>query len=360
MKCLTVAQVHAMKVEELGLDPAALDLTSMEAIAGALRRAASFFCPCTTKTLVRGVVEPLQGLVDDLRAVGDLAEETLGAMVAYGDFLEHPDRVWESGDGGPTLLHAAPPSFVPRENGTVLLLGISTDLPASLPGDLGTRVECAYHVRRLRPFAGEDLPATLSQLGLVRLAPKRWFGGPSVESAARWVSRIDDLLDAAGASGPVSGLRVLELERPVRYYRGRWREAGPRHSGRFVARRTQAYGADLWCYTQLDGGNPVKILDFPIGSTRWRGCDEAWHLQMALDAHHGEPQRFRVRPGPSGTRVMEFYSPVPMWAQRRWDAIGEPVPPAGCLFAYRLPASEVSEEVKFASDALWLQDSSAE
>jgi hypothetical protein len=46
----------------LALDPSALDLTSIEAIAGALRRAASFLCPCGAATLVRTVVRPLQGL----------------------------------------------------------------------------------------------------------------------------------------------------------------------------------------------------------------------------------------------------------------------------------------------------------
>ena len=361
MKCLSVAEVHARKIAELGLDPAALDLTSIEAIAGALRRGAGFLCPCTAATLVRGVVEPLRDMVEDPKRVRGLVHETLGAMVAHGDFLEQPERAWDSGDGGPTLLYAAPPSFVARENGTVILLGIASDWPSALPGDLEGRVEYAFHVRRLRPVvAGEDLGASLSQLGLFQLPSERWLGGPSVESAAGYLSRVDRLLDAAGPSGDVSGLRVLDIERPVRYYPGRWAEASPRHSGRFVGRRNQAYGADLWCYVQLDGGSPQKILDFPIGGSRWRGCDEAWHIQMALDAQHGEPQQFRIRPGPPGTQVMEFFSPVPMWAQRRWDAIGEPVPSRGCLLAYRLAATEVSEEVRFARDALWLRDASAD
>ena len=51
-------EVHANKVAELGFDQTALDLTSIEAIAAALRRAANFLCPCAATTLVRAVAEP--------------------------------------------------------------------------------------------------------------------------------------------------------------------------------------------------------------------------------------------------------------------------------------------------------------
>ena len=58
----------------------------------------------------------------------------------------------------------------------------------------------------------------------------------------------------------------------------------------------------------------------------------------------------------SDTRVLEFFSPVPMWARRRWDAVGEPVPASRCLFAYRLAETELGEELRFAQDELWLHE----
>jgi hypothetical protein len=106
----------------------------------------------------------------------------------------------------------------------------------------------------------------------------------------------------------------------------------------------------------MRAGYPERLIDLPIAGSRWRGCDEAWHLQMAIDAQRGEPQRFRVRPGLSGTHVIEFFSPVPMWARRRWDAVGEPVLSSGCLFAHRLAEAEFAEEVRFAHEALWLDE----
>ncbi len=353
MRRLTVMEVHAQKVAELGLDPTALDLTSTEAIAGALRRTASFLCPCAAATLVRGVVRPLRGLVDDLEGVKGLVEETLEAMVAHGDVLEHRDLDEEPGHGTAALLYAAPASFVARQSGTVILLGVASDQLSALPDDLEARIEYVNHLRRLSPVPGEDLRAELIELGLIELPYADWLKAPAAEIPAQHVSRIDRLLDAAQPSRDVRGLVLLDPERSVRYYRGRWVE--PRsQSGRFVARRSQAYGAQLWCYVQLRAGHPQRLIDFPIGGSRWRGCDEAWRLQMGIDAQRGEPQRFRVRPGPSGTHVLEFFSPVPMWARRRWDAVGEPVPNSGGLFAYRLTEAELGEESRFAHDVLWL------
>lgn len=355
MKRLTATEVHARKVAELGLDPTVVDLTSTEAIAGALRRAASFFCPCAAATLVRGVVRPLRGLVENLDVVKGIVEETLEAMIAHGDILEHRDVVDDQRHGAGPMLYAAPASFVSRRSGAAILLGVTSDQLSALSDELEARIEYVNHVRCLRPLPNEDLPSELVQLGLIEVSYSGWLKAPQNESPAQHVLKLDRLLDAAQPSREVPGLSLLDPERPVRYYRGRWVE--PRsQTGRFVGRRSQAYGADLWCYVQLRDGHTERLIDFPVAGSRWRGCDEAWRLQMAIDAQRGEPQRFRIRPGPGGTVVLEFFSPLPMWARRRWDAVGEPVPSSGCLFAYRLTAAESEEEVRFAREALWLEE----
>lgn len=350
MRQLSAAEVHMQKVAELGLDPGALDLTSVEAVAGALRRAASFICPCTAPTLVRAVVRPLRGLVQDLDAFKVLVEETLDAMSAHGDILEQRDV---EGYRTAALLYAAPAGFVPRESGAAILLGVTSDQLSALPDDLEARVEYVNHLRRLSPSPDKDLRSDLLQLGLIETSYSAWLRAPQLETAAQHVTRLDRLLDDAQPSRDVPGLSLLDAARGVRYYRGRWVE--PRaQSGNFVARRSQAYGADLWCYVKMRDGNPERLIDLPVAGGRWRGCDEAWHLQLAIDAHRGEPQRFRLRPGPGETRLIELFSPVPMWAKRRWDAVGEPVLASGCLFAYRFAQDEVAEEVQFVRNALWL------
>jgi hypothetical protein len=293
--------------------------------------------------------------VENVEDVKGVVEGTLEAMIAHGDILEQRDVEEDSAHGVAMLLYTAPASFVARESGAVILLGVTSDQLSALPDEIEARIEYVGHLRRLSPLPGDDLRAELGQLGLMEISNDRWLKAPKSETPAQHLSRIDRLLDAAQPSRDVPGLLLLDPERPIRYYRGRWVEARSQ-SGRFVTRRSQAYGAQLWSYTQLRDGNPERLIDFPVGGSRWRGCDEAWRLQMAIDAQRGEPQRFRVRPGLGDARVIEFFSPVPMWAQRRWDAVGEPVPSSGCLFAYRLAQAELAEEVRFAREELWLEE----
>jgi hypothetical protein len=275
-------------------------------------------------------------------------------MIAHGDIQEHEDMEDSTRRKNPTL-YAAPPAFVTRESGTIILLGIASDQLSALPDELDSRIEYVNHLRRLNSTPGEDLHDDLVQLGLIELSYTDWLKMPIIETAEQHLSRLDRRLDGVQPSRDVPGLLLLDSERSVRYYRGRWVE--PRsQSGRFVARRSQAYGSQLWCYVQVLNGNPERLIDFPIAGSRWRGCDEAWRLQIAIDAKRGEPQCYRVRPGPEKTSVIEFFSPVPMWARRRWDAVGEPVPSSGCLFAYRLAKTELAEELRFVREVLWLDE----
>lgn len=354
MRRVTTAEVHAQKIRELGLDPEALDLATPEGIAGALRRAASYLCPCSAATLVRAAVQPLRGLVPDMDQAKELVEATLDAMIAHGDVLEQP----EFQDGSPTtrvLLYAAPPSFVARQSGRVVLLGVAADQLSPLPAELERRIQYVGHVRSLSPASvTEDLRAELRHLGLLELASDAWLKGPKPSTTTQTVAASDRELDLVPPSREIPGLLLLDPTKPVRYYRGRWVEPKTQ-TGRFVARRKQAYGADLWCYVQLTNGQPERMIDLPQRGSRWRGCDEAWHLQMAIDAERGAPQRFRITPSGDAV-VLEFFSPAPAWARRRWDAIGEPVPSAGSLFAYRIAKMEIDEERRFMREALWLEE----
>lgn len=360
MRQISAAELHALKVAELSLDPDAVDLTSVEALSGALRRAASFLCPCTAATLVRTIVRPLRGLIGDVEAIQTTVDDTLEAMVAHGDLLEHRSVDDGREAGGPALLYAAPPSFVARKSGAMILLGIASDQLSALPEGLERRIEYVQHVRHLRPSPGEDLRRDLQELGLIELSQERWLNAPRAETPAEHVARLNRAIEAVAPSREIPGLLILDPERPVRFYKGRWADVRQTHSGRFMGRRAQAFGAHLWCYVEVNKGRPERMVDFPIGNSRWRGCDEAWRFQMAADAQRGQPQQFRTRYGHNGTRVVEFFSPVPMWARRRWDAIGEPVASSGCLFAYRIPETEVGEELDYMRRVLWLQELATE
>ena len=345
-------EVRRQKVAELGLDPNRFDLVSPEGIAGALRRAAGFLCPCPASSLVRAIVNPLRGLVEDLEGIRARVEESLEAVASYGDLLEFQEIDGDRAHAR-TVLFAAPAAFIPRDTGTQILVGISGDYLSAFPEDLAGRIDHLGHTRRLNPRAGENLRDRLKEIGLLEVPFDDWLKAPQSSRPAALISRYNGLLAAAPSSGDVPGLRILDPERKVGYYRGRWVDPRKR-SGRFVARRDQAYGAPLWSYVHLTDGEPRKLVDLPLPKSQWRGCDEAWHLQMAIDASRGGPQRFAIRLGPDDTRIIAFFSPVPMWAQRRWDAVGERVPSDRCLFAYQMAKDEVLQEVGFIRRALWL------
>jgi|SRR5579864_531359 len=354
MRLLEVSDVHSTSVASLRLDPMASDLTTIEAVACALRRAAGFICPCSGASLIRSVIEPLHYLADNLTEVRSLVEDTLDALVAHGDLIEARATKPEGGEGV-LLLYAAPPKFIRRQSGGAIIVGVAPDDVSFLSDELVARVEYVNHVRRIKAGRDEDLTGLLSQLGVTELPSAIWLKAPAAETAEQLVQSANAMLKTAGHSGEVPGLSLLNPSAPVTYYRGRW-AAPSSQTGQFVARRKQAYGADLWCYVDIKGGVPQRFVDLPFRQTQWRGCDAAWHLQAAIDAVRLQPQVFRIVPATSETTIAEFFSPVPGWARRRWDTVGEPVPRKGCLFAYRFPNTELDEERTFAKQRLWLTE----
>lgn len=356
MRQMSAEKVRSRKVAELGLDPETTDMLSSEAIAAALRRAAGLLCPCSAATLARNVWGPLRWLADDFEAAKRTVREVLKDLVDHGDMFEYHDLEEQS---GPLTLYAAPASFVVRESGAVIILGIESDRCA-LPEELRNRVEHSRCARRINPVEGENLRDCLKEFDFLEIFHDQWLKIPKAETSSSYLSRFNRLLDDSGPSGEVPGLRILDPELPVRFYKGRWKEPDGRSSGRFVARREQAHGADLWCYVHMNKGNPEKLIDLPAHKTRWQGRDEAWHLQMAIDSQRGNPQQFRMRTGSGDAHVIEFFSPVPGWAERRWEAIGKPAGGSGHLFAYGFPAAELGEELRFVREKLWLEEVSRE
>lgn len=357
MRVLTATDVHEVSVRALGLDSSALDLATVEVMASCLRRAAGFLCPCSGRTLIHAVVEPLQGLVDNVDNLRGAVEETLEALVAHGDLLELAEAGQDESAGRSALLYLAPPSYVRRQSGALILLGVLPDHISLLPDEIEQQVEYLKHVRLLPPHAGRECADQLAEMGYIELSTSAWLKAPKAETAAEHLARMNRLLDAAPRAGDVPGLLLLDPGRSVRYYRGRWVEPTT-HTGRFVGRRAQAYGADLWCYVEIRDGSPVRFVDLPLKSSVWRGCDEAWRIQTAIDHEQGAPQVFRVRPGANGTQAIDFFSPVPMWVRRRWEAVGEPVVSSGCLFSYGLKEDELEEEMHFLKEHAWLAESS--
>jgi hypothetical protein len=79
---------------------------------------------------------------------------------------------------------------------------------------------------------------------------------------------------------------------------------------------------------------------------------------MAIDHENGRPQEYKVRTTEEYA-FLEFFSPLPLWAERRFMLLGRHADATGCLLSYRLPLRELVAEEKFIQERLWLSRSSA-
>lgn len=355
----TAGEVQARCVEALGLDPRVLDLESPEALGALVRRTASLIAPCTARTLRTRVAQALGGLVDEgvegdgeLRAVID---EMVEALTSYGDLLELPTD--DPLDGGTErVLYLAPPTFVNVE-GVLFLLGGALDGIDAVPSGLRGQVEARSHTRRIGLGDVEELTKLLCAVGWVELRPELWLPAPRSLDPRRRIAEADEELMRHASVGDVPGLTVLNPATPPTYYPGRWVEP-KRKTGCFVARREQRFGARLWSYVRLSDGVVTHLIDLPLRQEKdVRPCDAAWQLQMAIDHVAGRPQRYRLRRSPpSGSAIVDFFSPVPAWARRRWDTLGEEVARSGSLFAYRFPTDVMTNVRRTLENDLWLTE----
>jgi hypothetical protein len=349
------ATATAIAVGALGLDAEAVDFDAPEALAAALRSAASFLCPSTPGRLIRAVVESLAGLRsqgDDLR---ETLEDLLGSLVSYGD-LQEVNGILETGDSG-ARLYLGPPAFVRRGSGSALLMGIRPEGEPLLGEDALRSISYERHIRLVAADSEASSDEFLLASGLSQVTLEHWHRAPPRCEASELVRGYRNRLDRQGPSGPIAGLTLLDTDAKVSFYRGRWRLPSHRDSGTFVARRARAFGAPLWCLVELANGEPQRLLDLPLLHGLQRGCDEAWRLQAAIDALSGQPQFVRVdRERGSDATIVDFIAPLPSWVQRRWDLVATPViRRPGALFSYRIQGSELSEELDFLVDRMWLR-----
>lgn len=320
-------------------------------LAALLRHSAGFLCPCSAATLRSAAMDSLQYLVVD-ENLANRIEDIIETLTIGGDLLELSQATTDDPAVRGTWLFAAPPSYVVRPSGDIFLTGIVADQDTYLPSSLAERIRFDGCSRVIVPEGGEDLAGELTELGLQCVSEDNWLKAPRAQPAEKLHADLEARLKSGPRSGSIPDLEVLDPEKPVRYYRGRWLSV-KKQTGVFVARRPQEYGSPIWCFVELQGGEAQKLLDFPLPKQRWRGCDAAWHLQMAIDRLRGNPQPYRLRRDDDGV-CLDFFSPLPLWAQRRLMIIGCKAAPQKCLMSFWIPAHEMEDEERFLQERLWL------
>ncbi|HBZ44050.1 MAG TPA: hypothetical protein DEO85_08360 [Maritimibacter sp.] len=350
-----IAEISREKVvtqcrSALGIEPHAATVDD-PFLAALLRRTAGMLCPCSRTALRAAIVESLSYL-HDLDDLASRIEELTDELIVAGDLLELSDVTTADTDAKGTWVFAAPPAFVERKSGSVFLTGIVPDHDSVLPESLSSRVVYSRNTRHIEPQSGEDLAELLESEGLARLPESAWLKAPKTQTASALLEKAKQRLVSEPTCAPIKGLEIIDLETRPTYYRGRWTTPNSQ-SGIYVSRRPQEFGAPIWCFAEFQAGLLVRIIDLPLETYRWRACDAAWHLQMAIDQENNRPQRYRATNLGSICRL-DFFSPLPLWAERRLMVLGEKRPGEKCLFAYEIPAAEVREEEDFLQTNLWL------
>jgi hypothetical protein len=299
---------------------------------------------------VRDVLLPLLNQGDDLTR--DDLVDVVESLIATGDLLELRQASTHAG----RLLYLGPPAFVTKVSGEYLVFGIRPDDRPLIDDERATlNFEAHLRVLRAEPEVAHEI---LSAAGLNEVRRDRWLRHPLRTDSSRFVAEYRTRLDAARSSGTVEGLELLDPERPVHFYRGRWRAVSPEDSGDFVARRPQAYGANAWCLVRIEGGHPLRLIDFPAQGAGAPARDEAWRLQAAIDAERGVPQLWRRRliSGSDGACVLDLFGPVPSWAERHLGVLGTPRDRSqGALFSYRFEGAAIEPAEGVLTEMLWMR-----
>jgi len=340
---------HCRSVLGLQPDEGATDELFLIAL---LRRTAGIRCPCSRITLRTAILESLAQLYNDHDDLSGRLDQLIEELIVAGDLLELADVTMGDTDATGNWVFAAPPAFVERKSGTMFLIGIVPDGGTFLSDTFRGRVIHYYNTRSIAPHVGENLAESLISEGLNELPESIWLKAPKIQSPGDLLEKTRQRLSTEPQCAPIPDLEIIDPATKPTYYRGRWTEPS-NQTGTFVARRPQEFGAPFWCFAEIKDGTLIRVIDLPIGAFRWRACDAAWHLQMSIDHENGRPQRYRVS-DMGGTHRFDFFSPLPLWSERRLMVLGRKCFGARSLFAYEIPATESGEEEEFLNANLWL------
>jgi hypothetical protein len=355
LKSLTRQAVLKATAQRLGLTgaEASSDELPIPLIASILRRIAISTCPCPREALVRRAVEAFTGF-GAVEAMKLRVREVLDSLVIIGDLLELGGAMSLPGVIAEDWLYCAPPAFVVRE-ASILLLGIEPEDQASLPVALRNRVLRQRELRYLPIDEDREvISAQLRAAGYLEISRVAWTRLPQNQTAQAFLEGVVLRLRESDNYGALEGLQVYGPANLERRFASRL--VPPTGcSGFHVGRRPQAFGAPIWVFVELEQGRPIRFLDLPWRGGKFRGCDHGWRIQSALDALAGSPQTYRVAPIDDNLDRYEFFSPLPLWIERKLGIYGERALADNALFAYTLERSCGHDTDDLVQSYMWFQ-----
>jgi hypothetical protein len=330
---------------------------SDELLAQIIRRAAQVTAPCTKPELVGSVTQSFDGIVAIDDEFTERIERITEDLIVFGDILEMRAAPNDS-TLNPTgfILRPAPPSFVARRNGSLAILGIAGDYITPLTEELEQRVVVRGALRIMPATEGEDTQTILRELGLLKLSEKVWLRLPGAEAAPTHIASWRRQVASEPAAAALDGVRILDTSRSPTFYNDRWCDPATKHTGLFIARRPQRYGAALWCVAEVETGVVRRFKDLSAPGDRLRPFDLAWRIQAAFDAVAGTPQRYRCSNRDTPTTTLRFYSPIPSWCERHLAIVGQKTKAEKCLFSFEIPTNAIGNELKLLHETLWMTE----
>ena len=318
-----------------------------------IRRIAGITCPISRTHLKHHMMLSLLRLLVDKSSLEMKIDAAIDALLVCGDIIQLSSRDTYEPDDGEGFLYTAPPSFLQRDNGRILIIGVGFDDATFLPDSLLNRISITNFSRFIDPISDEDLPKILLELGLRQINRQTWVTAPLAETPGKHLECFKDILVRDGGSANIPELSIYSPDNSCTTYHQGWMPLD-KQTGHYIARRPQAYGSAIWCFIEIIRGRVNAIIDFPIKGTRLRGCDIAWRLQHAIDANINQPLNYYVEKLEDKIQF-NFKIPIPLWAQQRLILMGELVHPSrGYVIAFQIPESESATEEKFLQEQLWL------
>lgn len=321
IRTLTPIAAYASLHEQLGAPMAGTPDVRATWYAYFMRRTCATYCPIPRGKLIRIASELLAGIVTDPSTMREEIESAIDGLFESGDLIEISR--FRSADEHYTgdWLFLAPPSFVQRESGRLYICGIAADDAPILPISLRDAVKSVGAYRYL-PTSNDETIRLLQSVGLRKIPEPLWRADPKRQSPHQFLEQASRRLAAAPPAGTMDGLRLFRKNEAEHIrYKDRW--VSPQsESGCFVCRRPGGYGAENWCYAELDHGRAVRFVDLPWAGEKLRGCDVGWQMQLAIDSVNSHPATYRAEYFDNNV-VVRFSFPIPLWAQRRFQAISE-------------------------------------
>ena len=354
IKAISPESLLAQSRAAFGLPSSEKPLLDAAFLGAAIRRAAGHSSPCSHSRLRRIVFDSLCIFSSISNLTLEDVDTAIDDALVAGDLLELSQVSTENADTKNTWVFPAPFSFVPLQAGRILIMGVVRDQNTPLPSALNARITFNGPFRSIQCNAGENVSDVLSEMGVVALSESAWLKAPDHSSPRDQVQQLQSIADALPPASEVNGIEVLDWSRRPDRYRERWTAPTRSLNSYYIARRPQAFGPSLWGLALFEHGTLSKFLDFPIRGDRWRGCDAAWHLQMAMDWNLHRPQAYRIREV-YGSRIVDLFSPIPMWAHRRLLSTGASIERKHSLFSFKYAPDDLPDIEAFLQSRLWLQ-----